>query len=221
MDQSGACWFIVECRWGPTHAPASCRMRAAQKAIIPDSIVVSVRYQTHDDRLRNDDNILKDIFEPWLPLLSHLPSRIDNSITLPQMSSKQISPFLRSWYKWKALRLPWRKRFLVGESTAFVDNFISNSRHDNRLHANFDFFLLSLPIQALIFKATHTGNSVRPAATLSQASPSAGAVSCSTRTTHTMARSKFHHNGTSGCATCASVRPLSKSSTPRCSARPA
>lgn len=30
------------------------------------------------------------------------------------MSSKQISPLLRSWYKWKALRLPWRKRFLIG-----------------------------------------------------------------------------------------------------------
>lgn len=31
------------------------------------------------------------------------------------MSSKQISPLLRSWYKWKTLRLPWRKKFLVGE----------------------------------------------------------------------------------------------------------
>ncbi|ROW17658.1 hypothetical protein VPNG_00602 [Cytospora leucostoma] len=30
------------------------------------------------------------------------------------MSSKQISPLLRTWYKWKALRLPWRKRFLIG-----------------------------------------------------------------------------------------------------------
>ncbi|PSR94381.1 hypothetical protein BD289DRAFT_363430 [Coniella lustricola] len=30
------------------------------------------------------------------------------------MSSRQISPLLRSWYKWKALRLPWRRRFLVG-----------------------------------------------------------------------------------------------------------
>ncbi|ROW12758.1 hypothetical protein VMCG_00087 [Cytospora schulzeri] len=30
------------------------------------------------------------------------------------MSSKQVSPLLRSWYKWKALRLPWRKRFLIG-----------------------------------------------------------------------------------------------------------
>ncbi|KAJ9155129.1 hypothetical protein NKR23_g2248 [Pleurostoma richardsiae] len=30
------------------------------------------------------------------------------------MSSKQISPILRAWYNWKALRLPWRKRFLVG-----------------------------------------------------------------------------------------------------------
>ncbi|KAI3399384.1 hypothetical protein diail_7111 [Diaporthe ilicicola] len=30
------------------------------------------------------------------------------------MSSKQISPLLQKWYKWKALRLPWRKRFLIG-----------------------------------------------------------------------------------------------------------
>lgn len=30
------------------------------------------------------------------------------------MASKQISPFLRTWYRWKTLRLPWRKRFLVG-----------------------------------------------------------------------------------------------------------
>ncbi|KAG8161769.1 hypothetical protein KVR01_008756 [Diaporthe batatas] len=30
------------------------------------------------------------------------------------MPPKQISPLLQTWYKWKALRLPWRKRFLVG-----------------------------------------------------------------------------------------------------------
>ncbi|KAI0128715.1 hypothetical protein BJ170DRAFT_342855 [Xylariales sp. AK1849] len=30
------------------------------------------------------------------------------------MSGPQISPVLSAWYKWKALRLPWRKRFLVG-----------------------------------------------------------------------------------------------------------
>ncbi|CCF44448.1 hypothetical protein CH063_00069 [Colletotrichum higginsianum] len=30
------------------------------------------------------------------------------------MSPTRISPFLEAWYKWKALRLPWRKRFLVG-----------------------------------------------------------------------------------------------------------
>lgn len=35
--------------------------------------------------------------------------------TAGAMSSKQISPLLQTWYKWKALRLPWRKRFLVGE----------------------------------------------------------------------------------------------------------
>lgn len=31
------------------------------------------------------------------------------------MSAKQIGPVLQAWYKWKSLRLPWRKRFLVGE----------------------------------------------------------------------------------------------------------
>ncbi|KAI1500436.1 hypothetical protein F5X99DRAFT_240258 [Biscogniauxia marginata] len=30
------------------------------------------------------------------------------------MSAKQIGPVLKAWYRWKSLRLPWRKRFLVG-----------------------------------------------------------------------------------------------------------
>ncbi|KAH6850050.1 hypothetical protein B0I37DRAFT_403960 [Chaetomium sp. MPI-CAGE-AT-0009] len=30
------------------------------------------------------------------------------------MSQTPISPALRAWYKWKALRLPWRRQFLVG-----------------------------------------------------------------------------------------------------------
>ncbi|KAI3336338.1 hypothetical protein HD806DRAFT_2271 [Xylariaceae sp. AK1471] len=30
------------------------------------------------------------------------------------MSTKQITPIRKAWYQWKALRLPWRKRFLVG-----------------------------------------------------------------------------------------------------------
>ncbi|AEO68905.1 uncharacterized protein THITE_2054227 [Thermothielavioides terrestris NRRL 8126] len=30
------------------------------------------------------------------------------------MSQKPISPLLRAWYKWKMLRLPWRRQFLVG-----------------------------------------------------------------------------------------------------------
>ncbi|XXH05252.1 Superoxide dismutase [Mn], mitochondrial [Hypoxylon texense] len=30
------------------------------------------------------------------------------------MSAKQIGPVRQAWYQWKALRLPWRKRFLVG-----------------------------------------------------------------------------------------------------------
>jgi NADH dehydrogenase [ubiquinone] 1 alpha subcomplex assembly factor 2 len=30
------------------------------------------------------------------------------------MSSSAVSPFRKAWYKWKALHLPWRKRFLIG-----------------------------------------------------------------------------------------------------------
>ncbi|KAM7193275.1 hypothetical protein V8F20_008470 [Naviculisporaceae sp. PSN 640] len=30
------------------------------------------------------------------------------------MSAPRISPLRSAWYKWKALRLPWRKQFLVG-----------------------------------------------------------------------------------------------------------
>ncbi|KAK5990203.1 NADH-ubiquinone oxidoreductase assembly factor N7BML [Cladobotryum mycophilum] len=30
------------------------------------------------------------------------------------MSSKRVSPISQAWFKWKALRLPWRRRFLVG-----------------------------------------------------------------------------------------------------------
>ncbi|TFB04788.1 NADH-ubiquinone oxidoreductase assembly factor N7BML [Trichoderma ghanense] len=30
------------------------------------------------------------------------------------MTAKQIGPFAQAWYKWKALRLPWRRRFFIG-----------------------------------------------------------------------------------------------------------
>ncbi|RMJ12057.1 hypothetical protein CDV36_008314 [Fusarium kuroshium] len=30
------------------------------------------------------------------------------------MAPNQIGPIARAWYRWKALRLPWRKRFLMG-----------------------------------------------------------------------------------------------------------
>lgn len=30
------------------------------------------------------------------------------------MSAPRIGPIRQTWYKWKSLRLPWRKRFLVG-----------------------------------------------------------------------------------------------------------
>ncbi|KAI9166826.1 NADH-ubiquinone oxidoreductase assembly factor [Paramyrothecium foliicola] len=34
--------------------------------------------------------------------------------TVPLMSPKNIGPIKQAWYRWKALRLPWRKRFLMG-----------------------------------------------------------------------------------------------------------
>jgi NADH dehydrogenase [ubiquinone] 1 alpha subcomplex assembly factor 2 len=34
--------------------------------------------------------------------------------SFPTMSANQISPLRQAWYRWKALKLPWRKRFLVG-----------------------------------------------------------------------------------------------------------
>ncbi|CEJ89330.1 hypothetical protein VHEMI05179 [[Torrubiella] hemipterigena] len=30
------------------------------------------------------------------------------------MAAKRIGPITQAWYRWKAMRLPWRKRFLVG-----------------------------------------------------------------------------------------------------------
>ncbi|PNY24109.1 Uncharacterized protein TCAP_05950, partial [Tolypocladium capitatum] len=30
------------------------------------------------------------------------------------MSPKRIGPIAQAWYRWKALRLPWRKRFFIG-----------------------------------------------------------------------------------------------------------
>src|SRR5688572_2075016 len=36
------------------------------------------------------------------------------------MSSRRISVFSQTWYKWKALRLPWRPRILVGKLPATI-----------------------------------------------------------------------------------------------------
>lgn len=30
------------------------------------------------------------------------------------MSSSNVGLVMRAWFRWKALRLPWRKRFLIG-----------------------------------------------------------------------------------------------------------
>ncbi|KAJ6446417.1 NADH dehydrogenase [ubiquinone] 1 alpha subcomplex assembly factor 2 [Purpureocillium lavendulum] len=48
--------------------------------------------------------------------LSTFPSRFPPNSSAPtvSMSMKRIGPIAQAWYKWKALRLPWRKRFFVG-----------------------------------------------------------------------------------------------------------
>jgi hypothetical protein len=60
------------------------------------------------------------------------------------MAMKQIGPVTKAWYKWKALRLPWRKRFLMG---SFYYH-LPLQPHYFHLHT----------YQASISKATHTGS---------------------------------------------------------------
>lgn len=48
------------------------------------------------------------------------------------MAPKRIGPLARAWFKWKALRLPWRKRFLMGEyfsSLSSLPPTLASSNH--------------------------------------------------------------------------------------------
>lgn len=52
------------------------------------------------------------------------------------MSSRPLSPIRIAWYKWKALHLPWRKRFLVGldlQGNTFWEFRDTLSSHKNRM----------------------------------------------------------------------------------------
>ncbi|PBP25261.1 hypothetical protein BUE80_DR003670 [Diplocarpon rosae] len=52
------------------------------------------------------------------------------------MSSKTPSTFRQAWYKWKALKLPWRKRFLVGldlQGNTFWEFRDTLSSHKHRM----------------------------------------------------------------------------------------
>jgi hypothetical protein len=51
-------------------------------------------------------------------------------------SASSISPMLRAWYRWKALRLPWRKRFLVGTSLPSTHLPITNPLPCSDRHAS-------------------------------------------------------------------------------------
>jgi len=57
------------------------------------------------------------------------------------MSSKPISPLRKAWFRWKALRLPWRKKFLVGTYPS-SPSFTSPHTSPHTLSSHF-FHLLS------------------------------------------------------------------------------
>ncbi|KUJ22957.1 uncharacterized protein LY89DRAFT_679786 [Mollisia scopiformis] len=52
------------------------------------------------------------------------------------MSSKPASPLRQAWYRWKSLKLPWRKRFLVGldlQGNTFWEFRDTLSSHQHRM----------------------------------------------------------------------------------------
>ncbi|KAE8453353.1 hypothetical protein EG329_010214 [Mollisiaceae sp. DMI_Dod_QoI] len=52
------------------------------------------------------------------------------------MTSKSTSPLRQAWYRWKSLRLPWRKRFLVGldlQGNTFWEFCDTLSSHQHRM----------------------------------------------------------------------------------------
>ncbi|KAK8081396.1 hypothetical protein PG996_000177 [Apiospora saccharicola] len=112
------------------------------------------------------------------------------------MSSSNVGLVMRAWFRWKALRLPWRKRFLVAP-----------------------WLTTSLPInQAPTFQATPTGSSASPAAPLPPPLPifpptsprpttRAGGASSNTRARRTSRTSTSRRSGTSGSGTSARTPP--------------
>jgi hypothetical protein len=73
--------------------------------------------------------------------LFHIDITISKSTKiLLTMSSPPISPIRRAWYRWKALRLPWRKRFLVGKLSSSKTSryLISHLRSTSQAYTNTD-----------------------------------------------------------------------------------
>lgn len=48
------------------------------------------------------------------------------------MSSVRVGPLKQAWFRWKALRLPWRKRFLVGKQLPVRFFHPSSNHHRHR-----------------------------------------------------------------------------------------
>lgn len=66
------------------------------------------------------------------------------SATARPMAPRRIGPLAQAWHAWKALRLPWRKRFFVGEPRPGLPRPL----------------VIRLRAQAMTSPATRTGSSV-------------------------------------------------------------
>lgn len=123
-----------------------------------------------------------------------------------QMAPKRIGTFAQAWYKWKTLRLPWRKRFLMGKS--LPQPAIAAVRPVD-LHGSRS--------QAMTSRATPTGSSASRAA---PKAASAGDASSTTPDRRTTPRSRSTRSGTSGCGTPArNPRPSTSNKTTWCARR--
>lgn len=91
-------------------APHSCKRGANDKSLGIICVAVRRHWPRHQPQLHAACNDSKFHSLPF-----RFPSRtILNHHILMSATPKRTGPFAQAWYKWKALRLPWRKRFLIG-----------------------------------------------------------------------------------------------------------
>lgn len=86
-------------------------------------------------------------------------------VFLPQhitMSAAQPGRMRELWYKWKSLRLPWRKKWLVGSSPFTILAATPSSIYSIPCTAQSRSCTNILKLQVAISQARHSGNSTPP-----------------------------------------------------------